>query len=178
MAGKRARPVRREAVRKGPAHLAPGCAADPTQAAKNECGLDQYEVRRNVGWYRHITLAMLAHAFLTEMTAREAERGAEPVRIPRPSSSPWRKCGDSWQLTLPGSSAPCPCGELVTLAAATPSRRPSLPSLKINHAALIGTPRRPRSVKSEPNSISPASSYSGNLSNSRFNQMLISIRAR
>ncbi|WP_328765009.1 IS701 family transposase [Streptomyces sp. NBC_00272] len=34
------------------------------QAAKNECGLDQYEVRRYVGWYRHITLAMLAHAFL------------------------------------------------------------------------------------------------------------------
>ncbi|WP_445398793.1 IS701 family transposase [Streptomyces sp. LE64] len=31
------------------------------QAAKNECGLDQYEVHRYVGWYRHITLAMLAH---------------------------------------------------------------------------------------------------------------------
>nr|WP_051801269.1 hypothetical protein [Streptomyces sp. NRRL F-525] len=30
------------------------------QAAKNECGLNQYEVRRYVGWYRHITLAMLA----------------------------------------------------------------------------------------------------------------------
>lgn len=36
------------------------------QSAKNECGLDQYEVRRYVGWYRHITLAMLAHAFLGE----------------------------------------------------------------------------------------------------------------
>jgi hypothetical protein len=34
------------------------------QAAKNECGLDQYEVRRYPGWYRHITLAMLAHAYL------------------------------------------------------------------------------------------------------------------
>lgn len=33
------------------------------QAAKNECGLDLYEVRRYVGWYRHITVAMLAHAF-------------------------------------------------------------------------------------------------------------------
>ncbi|MEV5156614.1 IS701 family transposase [Streptomyces werraensis] len=32
------------------------------QAAKNECGLDEYEVRRYPGWYRHITLAMLAHA--------------------------------------------------------------------------------------------------------------------
>ncbi|MFI9781651.1 IS701 family transposase [Streptomyces sp. NPDC051956] len=33
------------------------------QAAKNECGLDEYEVRRYVGWYRHITLAMFAHVF-------------------------------------------------------------------------------------------------------------------
>jgi SRSO17 transposase len=34
------------------------------EAAKGEVGLDQYEVRRWVGWYRHITLALLAHAFL------------------------------------------------------------------------------------------------------------------
>ncbi|MEW2118939.1 transposase [Streptomyces sp. NPDC005474] len=39
------------------------------QAAKNECGLDQYEVRRYTGWMRHITLAMLAHAFLAVMAA-------------------------------------------------------------------------------------------------------------
>ncbi|MFD7169922.1 hypothetical protein [Streptomyces violascens] len=45
------------------------------QAAKNECGLDEYEVRRYVGWYRHITLAMLAHASLAAMTAQAAEKG-------------------------------------------------------------------------------------------------------
>ncbi|MFI2430404.1 IS701 family transposase [Streptomyces sp. NPDC018693] len=46
------------------------------QAAKNECGLDQYEVRRHPGWYRHITLAMLAHAFLAAMAAAAGtERG-------------------------------------------------------------------------------------------------------
>jgi SRSO17 transposase len=33
------------------------------QTAKNEVGLDHYQVRRYPGWYRHITLAMLAHAF-------------------------------------------------------------------------------------------------------------------
>ena len=27
-------------------------------------GLDQYEVRSWTGWYRHITLALLAHAYL------------------------------------------------------------------------------------------------------------------
>jgi len=32
------------------------------QTAKNEVGLDQYQVRRYDAWYRHITLALLAHA--------------------------------------------------------------------------------------------------------------------
>ena len=31
---------------------------------KGQVGLDQYEVRKWEGWYRHITLAMLAHAYL------------------------------------------------------------------------------------------------------------------
>jgi SRSO17 transposase len=37
---------------------------DGFQQAKNEVGLDHYEVRRWPGRYRHITLALLAHAFL------------------------------------------------------------------------------------------------------------------
>jgi SRSO17 transposase len=45
------------------------------QAAKNECGLDQNEVRRYPGWYRHVTLAMLADAFLAVQAADAAERG-------------------------------------------------------------------------------------------------------
>ncbi|GAA3840670.1 hypothetical protein VXC91_44660 [Streptomyces chiangmaiensis] len=50
------------------------------QAAKNECGLDQYEVRRYVGWMRHITLSMLAHAFLAATAAQAAAKGdAETV---------------------------------------------------------------------------------------------------
>lgn len=40
-------------------------------------GLDQYEVRSWQGWYRHITLCLLAHAFLavTRSTARSGEKG-------------------------------------------------------------------------------------------------------
>ena len=34
------------------------------EEAKGQVGLDQYQVRRWVGWYRHITLVMLAQAFL------------------------------------------------------------------------------------------------------------------
>jgi SRSO17 transposase len=55
------------------------------QTAKNEVGLDHYQVRRYPGWYRHITLAMLAHAFLTITRAgtRAREKGG-----PGPSLSP------------------------------------------------------------------------------------------
>jgi SRSO17 transposase len=35
------------------------------ESAKGEVGLDEYEVRSWHGWHRHITLCMLAHAFLT-----------------------------------------------------------------------------------------------------------------
>ena len=75
------------------------------QAAKNECGLDQYEVRRYVGWMRHITLAMLAHAFLAATAAQAASKGdAETVPTPW-FHSPWRKSAGSWQLAPPQGQA-------------------------------------------------------------------------
>ncbi|MEU5646185.1 hypothetical protein AB0H26_42395 [Streptomyces milbemycinicus] len=74
------------------------------RAAKNECGLDQYAVRRYPGWYRHITLAMLAHAFLAAMVARALERGAGEMVRPPSFRSPRQKCGDSWTLSIPGSA--------------------------------------------------------------------------
>ena len=37
---------------------------------KNETGLDHYQARLYIAWYRHITLAMLAHAFLAVTAAR------------------------------------------------------------------------------------------------------------
>jgi SRSO17 transposase len=48
--------------------------------AKNEAGLDHYQVRRYRAWYRHITLSMLAHAFLavTAHAARPAGEAAKP----------------------------------------------------------------------------------------------------
>jgi SRSO17 transposase len=39
------------------------------EEAKGEVGLSHYEVRSWHGWYRHITLALLAHAFLAAMRA-------------------------------------------------------------------------------------------------------------
>jgi SRSO17 transposase len=43
------------------------------ETAKGEVGLDQYEVRKWTGWYRHITLALLAHAFLTVTRVQTVE---------------------------------------------------------------------------------------------------------
>jgi SRSO17 transposase len=40
------------------------------EAAKSEVGLDHYEVRHYHGWYRHITLAMLALAYLAVVRSR------------------------------------------------------------------------------------------------------------
>jgi SRSO17 transposase len=54
------------------------------QTAKGQVGLDDYQVRRYDAWYRHITLAMCAHAFLT-VTATQAQKGAPPTE---PDSSP------------------------------------------------------------------------------------------
>ena len=47
------------------------------ETAKGEVGLDQYEVRNWQGWYRHITLSMLAHAYLTVVRAKAAERESQ-----------------------------------------------------------------------------------------------------
>jgi SRSO17 transposase len=51
------------------------------EEAKGEVGLDHYEVRTWRGWYRHITLALLAHALLVVLRAHaeaQAKKGAKP----------------------------------------------------------------------------------------------------
>jgi SRSO17 transposase len=49
------------------------------EQAKGEVGLDHYEVRRYDAWHRHITLALLAHAYLeiTRLTALSAAAAAQ-----------------------------------------------------------------------------------------------------
>jgi len=82
------------------------------QAASSECGLDQDEVRRYPGWYRHIPLAMLAHAFLAALAAAAGAERGDAETVPAPSScSPWRKSGGSWRSAVLRRSA---CGALAT----------------------------------------------------------------
>jgi SRSO17 transposase len=58
-------------------------AEDCFGEAKNEAGLDHYQVRKYRAWYRHVTLSMLAHAFLA-VTARASRPGAPP---PEPAAA-------------------------------------------------------------------------------------------
>jgi SRSO17 transposase len=54
---------------------------DLFELAKGDCGLDEYEVRSWVGWYRHVTLSMYALAVLTVIRSRIVARPRKK-RIP------------------------------------------------------------------------------------------------
>ncbi|MEZ3181801.1 IS701 family transposase [Streptomyces pimonensis] len=62
------------------------------QAAKGQVGLDHYQVRHWTSWHRHITLAMLALAFLTAVAASTASdrraRPHPPARSLAPNPNP------------------------------------------------------------------------------------------
>lgn len=61
------------------------------EQAKQEVGLDEYEVRQWEGWHRFITLGLLAHAFLAVQRARaRAEKGA-PAETCRGRATQGRK---------------------------------------------------------------------------------------
>jgi hypothetical protein len=64
---------------------APRRAADPTQSGKELAGLDEHQVRRWRSWHRWTVLAMLAHAFLSVMTATQpaVDDSGELIRLTR-----------------------------------------------------------------------------------------------
>ncbi|WIX92454.1 IS701 family transposase [Amycolatopsis sp. DG1A-15b] len=64
---------------------------DCFQTAKTDVGLDQYQVRRYDAWYRHITLAMLAHTYLA-VTAAIAPKAL----VAASSQSRWARSSVSW----------------------------------------------------------------------------------
>jgi SRSO17 transposase len=103
------------------------------ERAKGEVGLDQYEVRTWEGWYRHITLALLAHAFLEVTRAQTntdlptGERGAssylDPVHRGRVTPAAGGTDRTPPSLCLPTGLVPVASG------ASSPGRRlPSPPS--------------------------------------------------
>jgi SRSO17 transposase len=57
------------------------------ELAKGEVGLDEYEVRTWTGWYRHVTLAMFALAYLT-LVRLHAQRAQDMQRTRKKGRSP------------------------------------------------------------------------------------------
>ena len=98
------------------------------EAAKGEVGLDQYEVRSWTGWHRHVTLAMLAHAYLAVL--RKVMVGGGAHARPRGRSSAAHRPGTpppalAARLVAAARSRRGP--RLVTLAPPPPATRPPLP---------------------------------------------------
>jgi SRSO17 transposase len=108
------------------------------ETAKGEVGLDEYEVRKWDSWYRHITLAMLAHAYLTVVRAAAQvarEGGAEyhferahPARMGSVGAGHGARSAavaDAADLDAAPVTRPDPA--LVALAASAPGPRQTLP---------------------------------------------------
>lgn len=64
---------------------------DSFKGAKGASGLDEYEVRKWDGWHRHITLCLLAHAYVAvlrpvaEDQEAAAKKGVNSARVSIPS---------------------------------------------------------------------------------------------
>jgi SRSO17 transposase len=98
------------------------------EAAKGEVGLDQYEVRSWTGWYRHVTLAMLAHAYLAVL--RKAMVGGGRLARPGGRAAAAHRPGDQTaavaaRLAVPARHRGHP--RLVALATTSPTTRPTMP---------------------------------------------------
>jgi hypothetical protein len=89
------------------------------EETKGDVGLDQYEVRGFRAWYRHVTLALLAHAILVVLRAQAQEKK-------------WKRAGEyrtergrtaSAGAPVAGASRPARAAAVVVAFSAQPSGR-------------------------------------------------------
>lgn len=96
-------------------------------SAKNETGLDHYQVRTWDAWHRHITLSMLAHTFLAVTAHTTKKRGtstpeSETLTTIPPESRPNQKSRNLPIGVLSHSPSPRSAGSSTSFTAAnTPS---------------------------------------------------------
>lgn len=95
------------------------------QSAKNETGLDHYQVRRYDAWYRHIALAMRAHAYLSVTAAIASKALAAASSASRSARS----------------AVSCHTWSPASRAGPSPGPRP---------AGAVGTSTPPKPVKTSP----------------------------
>jgi len=104
------------------------------EQAKGEVGFDQYEVRSWTGWHRHVTLSMLALAYLA--TVRKDANGGwgpdQPRRGPAAAHGPG---GSAPAAPAPRRARARPSRPvaLVRVATATPAARPARPLAAANN---------------------------------------------
>ena len=103
------------------------------EAAKGEVGLDQYEVRSWTGWHRHVTLAMLAHAYLAVLrkVAVGGRAHARPGGGPAPAHRP-RAAPAALAARLAASARQRGGARLVRLATTPPAARSPMPLAPTN----------------------------------------------
>jgi SRSO17 transposase len=91
------------------------------EQAKGEVGLDEYEVRSWTGWHRHVTLAMLAHAYLAVLRRHAVGgRGSDACR--RTPATHRSRGAPAHLASGLGQAARCsPRSRLVALAPTTPA---------------------------------------------------------
>ncbi len=87
---------------------------DTFKLAKGQVGLDHYEVRSWQGWYRHITLALVALAALTIGTRKRGARAAPATsRSPSPKSGASSSAWSGRPRRRPRRSSPGPAGAVI-----------------------------------------------------------------
>jgi SRSO17 transposase len=103
------------------------------EAAKGEVGLDEYEVRSWTGWHRHVTLALLAHAYLA--VVRKAAVGGRGGARPGRGVAAAHRAGDPPPAPAPGLGQRARTRRrpgLVALATPPPAAGPPLPLAATN----------------------------------------------
>lgn len=97
------------------------------EAAKGDLGLDQYEVRQWHAWYRHITLVLVAYAFLAVIRAHTAPPPGRGAGLPTDPADPARDPPPALPSGADRRAHPGADPALVSLAALASGGRSSLP---------------------------------------------------
>ena len=113
------------------------------QTSKGETGLDHYQVRQYTGWYRHITVSMLALAFLT---VTRSKRGAFIQATATSLPEPARDQTPPRLHDLRPAAPPRTCSAPLELATTTPTNRETTPlpnsrTQPINTTVVLGQRR-------------------------------------
>lgn len=105
------------------------------EEAKGEVGLDHYEVRKWEGWYRHITLALLAHAYLAVVRSQALKKGGCFRGVAASDTARGQAPDRSHRLGAPSSRRSCP--GMVSLEATASGACQTLPlqtTITIDHS--------------------------------------------